>query len=96
MEAKAASKALRKSYQKFIDGIDPATIVTPLFTEDLLTQQERANATHQMRTKGEQLQVIYDALERRVSAKPKHFHTLVEILQNEPALKYVGDHMKGL
>ena len=93
MEAKTA---LQKSYKKFMDGVDPANIVTPLFTEELLTKEEREKSTLQTRTENQQLQEIYVALERLVSANPQHFHTLVEILQSVPALKDVGDHMEGL
>jgi hypothetical protein len=91
-----AKTALQKSYKKFMDGVDPANIVTPLFTEELLTKEEREKSTLQTRTENQQLQEIYVALERRVSANPQYFHTLVEILQSVPALKDVGDHMKGI
>ena len=75
-----------------MDRVNPSDIATPLFMEYLLTKQELTYATQQALTKGEQLQEIYDVLESRVSVNPQHFHTLVEI----PALKDVGDHMKGL
>ena len=48
-----------------------------------------------MLTANEQLKEIYAALERRVSTNPKNFHTLVNVLRNEPALKDVGDQLQG-
>ena len=86
---------MRKGYQKFIDGVDPACIVTPLFAEGLLTAVERDKATHMTLTANEQLKEIYAALEKRVSTNPKNFHTLVTVLRNEPALKDVGDQLQG-
>ena len=91
----AESTALRKSYGIFKRGIDPANIIVPLFTGGLLTQEERDNATQRMRTEGEKLEEIYKALERRVAVNPGHFHTLLEVLKNEPALKDVGNQMEG-
>ena len=76
-------------------GVDPACIVMPLFAEGLLTQEERDKATHRMLTANAQLKEIYAALERRVSTNPKNFHTLVNVLRNEPALKDVGDQIQG-
>ena len=90
------AKALRKSYKIFMDRVNPADIVLPLFMEHLLTTHERSYAVLQTREEDDRLQGIYEAVERHVSANPLHFHTLVEILQREPALKDVGDHMKGL
>ena len=76
------SKALQRSYESFMNGVDPANVVGPLFTAELLTPQERQKATQRISTPTEQLREIFDALERRVSTKPAHFHTLVEILRS--------------
>ena len=86
---------MRKGYQKFIDGVDPACIVTPLYTKGLLTPEERDKATNGMLTEDAQLKEIYGALEKRVSTNSKNFHTLVNVLRNEPALKDVGDQLQG-
>ena len=79
-----------------MNGVDPACIVTALFAEGLLTREERDKATHRTLTANEQLKEIYAALERRVSTNPKNFHTLVNVLRNEPALKDVGDQLQGI
>ena len=86
---------MQKGYQKFINGVDPACIVTPLYTEGLLTPVEREKATNGMLTPDAQLKEIYAALEKRVSTNRKNFHTLVTVLRNEPALKDVGDQLQG-
>ena len=76
-------------------GIDPANIIVPLFTNGLMNRDERDRATQSMRTEGEKLEEIYKALERRVATNPEHFHTLLEVLKHEEALKDVGEQMEG-
>ena len=76
-----------------MNGVDPANVVGPLFTAELLTPQEREKATQRTSTATEQLRAILDALEKRVSTKPAHFHTLVEILRNHH--EDVADKMQG-
>ena len=76
-----------------MNGIDPANIVGPLHTAKLLTRQERQKATQPTSTPTDQLTAIFDALERRVSTKSEHFHTLVEIVRNHH--EDVADKMQG-
>ena len=82
-----------------MNGVDPANVVGPLFTAELLTRQERQKATQRTSTPTEQLTAIFDALERRVSIKPAYFHTLVEILRsyhNDVAEKIQGKIFAGV
>ena len=67
--------------------------MTPLFINGLLTPEQRSKATA---TKDEKLEVIYTALQERISAKPEKFHMVYSGNSQgyEPALQDVGDHME--
>ena len=49
-----------------------------------------------MLTDDERLDAVWEALVRRVAMDPSVFHSVVEILHNEPAMVKLGDHMQGL
>ena len=87
------SKALQKSCEIFMRGVDPSNVVAPLFTRGLLTPEERQNATQPTRTDNDKLEAIYTALLRCVSANSEDFYTLVEILRQHH--KGVADRMEG-
>lgn len=89
------SRTLRKSCVAFKRGADPDTVITVLYSEFLLTQEERGRATQRTLTKGQQLDEVFDCLERRVSADPSVFDKLVQVLLEEPALEGVGKRMQG-
>lgn len=85
--------ALRKSYAVFKKGVDPATVIAALYSELLLTREEKDKA---MQEKGDnQAEEIFTSLERRVSANSSVFHKLVQTLLREPALQEVGKKMQG-
>lgn len=89
------SRALRKSYAAFKRGADPDTVVTMLYTEFLLTQEEKGKAKQKTLTVDEQLDFVFECLERRVSADPFVFNKLVQVLLEEPALEAVGKKMQS-
>ena len=89
-------KALRRNHKIFKDSVDPDYLVTVLNSHLLLTYDEHEKATHRSLTDTEKLLEILRALERRISADPKVFHTMLQILMTEPALKAVGHIMKGI
>ena len=49
-----------------------------------------------MLTDDERLDAVWETLERHVAVDPSVFHSVVEILCNEPAMVKLGDHMQGL
>jgi hypothetical protein len=61
-----ASRALRKSYKLFKDSVDPDSLVAVLYSNMLLTPDERERATQKTETANQRLQVILMALERRI------------------------------
>ena len=89
------SRALRESYEVFTSGVDPGSVIKKLYSKLLLTPEEKGKAKQKMLTKDEQLDVIFDCLERRVSADPSVFNQLVQVLLEEPALEAVGKKMQG-
>lgn len=89
------SRALRASYVVFKRGTDPDTVVTVLYSKFLLTPEEKQRALQETLTPGQQLDKIFDCLERRVSANANVFHKVVQMLLNEPALEEVGKNMQG-
>ena len=89
------SRALRRSYAAFKGGADPDTVITMLYTALLLTREEKGRATQSTLSAHQQLDVVFDCLERRVSVDPSVFHKLVHVLLEEPALKAVGKKMQG-
>ena len=90
------SRALRRSNTVFTRGVDPENLVTvPLYSNFLLTPEEKASAMKQTLTIGQQLEEIFQSLERRVSTRPQDFKKIIRALMAEPALKAVGDEMQG-
>lgn len=89
------SRALRRSYEVFTSEVDPSTIIKKLYSKFLLTRSERERATQRTLTKHQQLEEVFDCLERRVSTDPSVFNTLVNMLLEESALEGVGNKMLG-
>ena len=91
----AESRALRRSNTVFTRGVDPENLVTVLYSNFLLTPEEKARAMKQTLTVGQQLEEIFQSLERRVSTRPQDFKIIIRALMAEPALKAVGDGIQG-
>ena len=87
--------ALQRCSDVFCGGVDPNTLATNLRAKGLLTRQEYKRATQTTAVDDQRNNEILTALERRVSADSRVFHTVVHLLQEEPALKAVGDRMQG-
>ena len=87
------AKALRKSADIFKKSVDPNAIVSKLFSEGMLTPEERSKATQG--TDYQKLEEIFKSLERRVSISARDFHKLVKILKETPALAPVGEQIMG-
>lgn len=79
----------------FTKGVDPNNVIKELYSKFLLTPEEKGRATQKTLTADEQLEVVFECLERRVSADPSAFHELVQLLLKEPALEGVGTKMQG-
>ena len=91
----AESRALRRSNTVFTRGVDPDNLVTVLYSNFLLTPEEYEKASQATAPGDQRLKAMFMALERRVSANPSVFHTLIQVLQWEEALKDVADVMQG-
>ena len=90
------ARALRRSNAVFKSGVDPEYLVTVLYSNFLLTPEERQRATHSYLTANQQLEDLFTTLERRVSANPQDFHELLKVLRNEPAMKAVACTIQGM
>lgn len=95
MEKSLEARALRRSNAVFKRGVDPDTLVTTLYSNELLTPDEKAKATHSALTDQQQLEELFTSLERRVNTNPHNFHEIVEALRTEPAMEKVADKMQG-
>ena len=95
MELSRESRGLRESYATFKRGADPDTIITMLYSKLLLTPEEKGKAKQKTLTADEQMDVVFECLERRVSADPSVFNQLVHVMLEEPALAAVGKKMQG-
>ena len=95
MELSRESRALRESCAAFKRGADPDNVITMLYSKFLLTPEEKGRATQGALNAHQQLDVVFESLERRVSADPTVFNQLVQVLLEEPALAAVGRKMQG-
>ena len=77
----AESRALRRSNTVFTRGVDPDNLVTVLYSNFLLTPEEYEKASQTAAPGDQRLKTMFMALERRVSASPSVFHTLIQVLQ---------------
>ena len=89
------STALRRSNAIFTRAGDPDGLVTVLYSNFLLTLDEKARALHQSLTARQKMEEIFQTMERRVSVSPSDFHTLLSVLKAEPATKALGEEMQG-
>ena len=96
MEMSAESRALRKSNAVFKKGVDPDNLVTVLYSNLLLTSEEKSKATQRTLTDDQKLEEMFTALERRVSVKPTDLKTLIQSLRDEPAMVAVAGKIQGI
>ena len=89
------SRAIRRSYKIFKDSVDPDNLVKVLYSKMLLTREERQKAMQRTETDSQKLEEVVKALERRISADPTVFHTVVQAVMVEPALEAVERKMIG-
>ena len=75
--------------------MDPDNLVKVLYSNMLLTREEREKAVQITETDSQKLEEVIKALERRISADPAVFHTVVQAIMVEPALEAVGCKMIG-
>ena len=92
----AESRALRRSNAVFKKGVSPDDLVTVLYSNLLLTPDEKAKATQQTLTDNQKLEEMFTTLERRVSVEPAALRTLIQALKDEPATDSVGNKMQGI
>jgi predicted DNA-binding ArsR family transcriptional regulator len=96
MAMSAEARALRKSNAVFKSGVDPENLVTVLYSNFLLTLDEREKATHKQFTAGQQLEEMFTALERRVAVDPHVLQKLLDALNTEPALVPVAKKIQEI
>ena len=89
------SIALRRSNAIFTRAGDPDGLVTVLYSNFLLTPDEKIRALQQSLTARQKMEEIFQTMERRVSVSPSDFHTLLDVLKAEPATKALGEEMQG-
>ena len=89
------SIALRRSNAIFTRAGDPDTLARVLYSKLRLTTEEKAKALHHNLTCQQKMEEIFQTMERRVSVNPSDFHTLLTVLEAEPATKALGEEMQG-
>ena len=90
------SRALRQSYETFKRTVEPYTIIMVLYSNFMLTPEEKGRAMQGEQTADQpRLDVVFDCLERRVSTDPSVFNKLVQLFLEEPALEEMGRRMQG-
>ena len=89
------SIALRRSNAIFTRAGDPDGLVTVLYSNFLLTPDEKIRALQENLTDRQKMEKIFQIMERRVSVSPSDFHTLLDVLNGEPATKALGEEMQG-
>ena len=95
MAMSAESRALQRSNAAFKRGVDPDNLVTVLYSNFLLTREEKAKATQKTLTPEERSEEIFAALERRVSVEPICLKNLIQALKDEPATASLGGKIQG-
>lgn len=79
----------------FKRGTDQDIIITVLYSEFLLTREEKGRGEQKTLTADEQLEADFDCLERRMSADPSLLNMLVQLLRKKTALEAVGKIIQG-
>ena len=73
--------------------MDPDYLITYLYSKFLLTPSEKSRVMEVATS--EKPEKIFTTMERRVSVRPEYFHTLLQALQDEPAMRGVWEQMQG-
>ena len=89
------SVALRRSNAIFTRAGDPDGLVTVLYSNFLLTPDEKIRALQENLTDRQKMEKIFQTMERCVSVNTSDFHTLLSVLKAEPATKALGEEMQG-
>ena len=89
------SVALRRSNAIFTRAGDPDGLVIVLYSNFLLTPDEKIRALQENLTDRQKMEKIFQTMERCVSVNPSDFHTLLSVLKAEPATKALGKEMQG-
>ena len=89
----AESRALRRSNVVFNSGVDPDYLITYLYSKFLLTPSEKLRVMEVATS--EKPEKIFTTMERRVSVSPGDFHTLLQALKDEPAMRGLWKQMQG-
>jgi hypothetical protein len=90
------SIALQKSYSIFKKSLHPANLMTVLYSNCLLTREEKDKARQETNTDDQKLEEIFQGLERRVSADPVVFNKVIKALKEEPVTEKVGGIMQAI
>ena len=89
------SIALRRSNAIFTRAGDPDGLVTVLYSNFLLTPDEKIRALQENLTDRQKMEKIFQIMERRVSVNHSDFCALLNVLKAEPATKALGEKMQG-
>lgn len=91
----AEYRAIRRSYSTVKKGIDPNNLREILYSNFLLTPEEKESTMQKGLSDMDILERLHKCLERRISITPNSFHTLVQALKKEPALEKVADQIES-
>ena len=89
----AESRALRRSNVVFNSSVDPDYLITYLYSKYLLTPSEKLRVMEVATS--EKPEKIFTTMERRISVRPGDFHTLLQALKDEPAMRGLWEQMQG-
>ena len=89
------SIALRRSNEIFTRAGEPDTLARVLYSNLMLTSEEKARAMHHYLTRQQKMEEIFQTVESRVSADTSYFHALLTVLKAEPATRALGEQMEG-
>ena len=80
------SIALRRSNVVFTRAGDPDTLARVLYSNFMLTPEEKARALQHNLTHDQKMEEIFQTMERRVSVNPSDFHTLLSVLKSNKSI----------
>ncbi len=88
-------KAFQAMYATLHCALDPSAVAPPAFSRDLLTTNEKAAATNRLHTDADRMEGLLNAVEKRILADPRAFHTFVDVLKDEGAFSALVDKLNG-
>ena len=88
-------QAFRRYYAQLREKVNPSDIAAHLYSEGLISRNERDDADNKMHSDGVRMDKLLPAVERAIEIDKKNFYTFLDILDLVPKYKCLVQSMRS-